>query len=185
VPATFFARDCFARRGGGYSKGMQIDTSTLLPARGNDAVEILKNDHQVIKGLLNQLTGATQSQQRKQVLEQLKGVLTVHNATEENLVYPAIDKVGGGKQQAEHLYHETAEADMLFFELDSILKEGEDTAFVEKAKNFHEAVLHHIEEEEGKAFPHLQENSDAEHSKELADAVREFRKSLHFEAASA
>jgi hemerythrin-like domain-containing protein len=56
---------------------------------------------------------------------------------------------------------------------------------VEKAKNFHEAVLHHIEEEEGKAFPHLQENSDAEHSKELADAVREFRKSLHFEAASA
>jgi hemerythrin-like domain-containing protein len=74
---------------------------------------------------------------------------------------------------------------MLFFELDSLLKGGEDTAFVEKAKKFHEAVLHHIEEEEGKAFPHLQENSDAEHSKELADAVREFRKSLHFEAVSA
>jgi hypothetical protein len=30
------------------------------------------------------------------------------SATEENLVYPAIDKFGGDTQQAEHLYHETA-----------------------------------------------------------------------------
>jgi hypothetical protein len=36
---------------------MRID-STLLPVRGNDAVEILENDHQVIKGLLNELVSA-------------------------------------------------------------------------------------------------------------------------------
>ena len=93
--------------------------------RGNDAVEILENDHEVIKELLDQLTSATNSK-RADVLELLKGVLTIHNATEENLVYPAINKVAGSKLESQHLYHETAEADVLFFELDGLLKEGND-----------------------------------------------------------
>src|SRR5580700_1219654 len=143
---------------------MQIE-ATLLPARGNDAVEILENDHQVIKGLLNQLVGASGAQ-RKDVIEQLVGVLTIHNATEENLVYPALNKVAGSKLESQHLYHETMEADLLLFELDSMLKEGDDTEFDAKAKKFHDAVHHHIEEEEKKAFPRLQE-VDAAHAQIL------------------
>jgi len=162
---------------------MQIDT-TLLPARGNDAVEILLNDHQVIKGLLDRLTKANGSS-REQVLEQLKGALTIHNATEENLVYPAINKVAGGKAESAHLYHETAEADVLLFELDSMLKEGDDADFQPKAEKFQDAVLHHIEEEENKAFPRLQENAKPEQAELLADSVRTFRSSLHFEIAPA
>ncbi len=161
---------------------MQIDT-TLLPVRGNDAVEILLNDHQVIKSLLRELTEAT-GPQRQEVLEELKGVLTIHNATEENLVYPAIDKVAGSKLEAQHLYHETAEADALIFELDSMLKEKDQTDFTIKAKKFADAVSKHIDEEEKKAFPRLRENSDARHSEMLADSVKTFRKSLHFDVGS-
>jgi hemerythrin superfamily protein len=161
---------------------MQIDT-TLLPPRGNDAVEILLNDHQVIKSLLRELTQAT-GPQREEVLEKLKGVLTIHNATEENLVYPAIDKVAGSKLEAAHLYHETAEADTLFFELDSMLRERDESDFSTKAEKFADAVTHHIEEEEQKAFPRLQENSDARHAELLTDSVKRFRKSLHFELPS-
>jgi hemerythrin superfamily protein len=158
---------------------MQIDTS-LLPARGNDAVEILENDHEVIKELLDQLTSATNSK-RADVLGLLKGVLTIHNATEENLVYPAINKVAGSKLESQHLYHETAEADVLFFELDSLLKEGNDDEFARKAVKFRDAVLHHIDEEENKAFPRLQENGDPQNAASLTESMREFRKSLHFE----
>jgi len=161
---------------------MQIDT-TLLPARGNDAVEILTNDHQVIKTLLTELTDAV-GPRREQVLEQLKGVLTIHNATEENLVYPALNKVAGSKLESQHLYHETAEADTALFELDSMLKERDESEFVAKAEKFAEAVRHHIEEEEQKAFPRLQENADARHSEILAQSVKSFRKSLHFETPS-
>jgi hemerythrin superfamily protein len=161
---------------------MQIDKS-LLPARGNNAVEILLNDHEVIKELLDKLTSATGAQ-RKQVMERLIGALTIHNATEENLVYPALSKVGGGKLESQHLYHETAEADVLLFELDSMLKEGDDSDFTAKAEKFQQAVLHHIEEEETKAFPKLEENSDAEQAKLLAESVRTFRKSIHFETAA-
>ena len=117
---------------------MQIDT-TLLPTRGNDAVEILLNDHQVIKSLLRDLTQAT-GRRREEVLQKLKGVLTIHNATEENLVHPAIDKVAGSKLEAQHLYHETAEADTLLFELDSMLKERDESDFSMKAEKFADAV---------------------------------------------
>lgn len=157
---------------------MQTNT-TLLPARGNDAVEILVNDHQVIKGLLAKLTDSNPAD-REQVLEQLKGVLTIHNATEENLVYPALDKVAGSRAESQHLYHETAEADVLLFELDSMLKEGDTVDFDAKAEKFRDAVLHHIEEEENKALPRLRD-VDAEQAELLTDSVRTFRKSLHFE----
>ncbi len=158
---------------------MQIDTS-LLPVRGDDAVEILENDHEVIKELLSRLTTATNSK-RADVLELLKGVLTIHNATEENLVYPAIQKVAGSKLESQHLYHETAEADVLFFELDGLLKEGNDEEFARKALKFQEAVLHHIDEEENKAFPRLEENADPQNAATLTASMREFRSSLHFE----
>src|ERR1035441_10701631 len=89
-------------------------TSGELAARGSDAIEILVNDHQVIKGLLTQLTsGAIET--RKDTLDQLKGVLTIHNATEENLVYPALAVVGGNKSDSEQLFHETAAADTAVF----------------------------------------------------------------------
>jgi hemerythrin superfamily protein len=158
---------------------MQVDT-TMLPARGSDAVEILKNDHKVIKSLLNKLTEAEPSE-REEVLEQLKGVLTIHNATEENLVYPAINKLAKSKPESDRLYHETAAADVLVFELDSLLKEGKDREFTTKAEQFQDAVLHHIEEEEQKALPRLEENTDPEQAETLTGAVRAFRKSLHFE----
>lgn len=161
---------------------MQIDT-TLLPAKGKNVVEILLNDHRVIKDLLSKLTDGTDEDERQRVMERLKGVLTIHNATEENLVYPALNKVAGNKTESDNLYHETAEADVLLFELDTLLKEGDDETFDEKAKKFRQAVLHHIQEEEQKALPRLQENVDPEKSEELAESVREFRSSLHFETA--
>lgn len=158
---------------------MQIDT-TLLPARGNDAAEILRNDHDVIKSLLRDLTTAS-GPQRQRVMEQLKGVLTIHNATEENLVYPALNKVAGSKMESDHLYHETAEADVLLFELDSMLKERDSSDFGAKAEKFQEAVLAHIDEEENKALPRLQENADPEKARVLTESIREFRNALHFE----
>lgn len=115
-----------------------------LPTRGHDAVEILINDHAFVKGLLEQLSNALQKPRRQEVLEQLKGALTVHNATEENLVYPALAKIAGKVLEAQRLYHETAAADLLMFELDTMLKEDDDSLFESKASMLREAILEHI-----------------------------------------
>lgn len=159
---------------------MSADTE-LMPVRGADAIEILLHDHETIKGLLEHLIAAKQKSERKSVLEQLKAALTVHNATEENIVYPAINKVARKRAESEHLYHETAEADVVLFELDGLLKEGTDSDFAAKAKKFQGAVLEHIQNEETSAFPHLREKADAKEAKSLTASVRAFRKSIHFE----
>jgi hemerythrin superfamily protein len=158
---------------------MQSELSQM-PVRGNDAVEILVNDHQTIKTMLDDLTSATQMDRRKDVLEQLKGALTIHNATEENLVYPALNKVAGKKLESEKLYHETAEADTLLFECDVMLKQGNDADFQAKARKLQTAILEHIDDEEQKAFPHLQKGANPQQAQMLTTSVREFRSALHF-----
>jgi len=158
---------------------MQSDTG-LLTTRGNDAVEILINDHQVIKGLLNELSSAKDTQARRGVLEQLKAILTIHNATEENLVYPALQTVAGKRSESEHLYHETAMADVLVFEMDTMLKEDDEENFAAKAHKFIGAVLEHMDDEENKAFPHLREKADPQQAQLLTESVRQFRNALRF-----
>jgi len=153
-----------------------------LPVRGKDAVEILLNDHTVLRDMLTRLTQATQTQQRQQVMEQLKGALTIHNATEENLVYPALREVAGKKAESQHLYQETAEADVLVFQLDTMLKEGNDTEFDTTARKLQDAVLEHMDDEENKAFPQLQKGAEPQQTQMLTDSVREFRSAFQFTA---
>jgi hemerythrin-like domain-containing protein len=118
------------------------------------------------------------------IIEKLVGALTIHNATEQNLVYPAINNVAGSKLESQRLYHETAEADAALFELDSMLNEGDEREFATQATKFQGAVFHHIEEEEQKVFPHLRQNADAKHSEIIADSVRHLRSSIHFDTAA-
>lgn len=152
-----------------------------FPARGSDAVEILMNDHEVIKGLLSELVDATTPAARKSTLEQLKGILTIHNATEENLVYPAISIVARRRMQAEHLYHETADADLVVFKLDMMLKKADDAKFEDLAGEFRDAVLEHIGHEEKSAFPQLKKQAAPQQMQTLTKDVRDFRSKLHMD----
>jgi hemerythrin superfamily protein len=163
------------------SKATTVTETGELPARGTSAVEILMNDHKVIKSLLDRLTSDTNGD-RKATLENLKSVLTIHNATEENLVYPALAVVGRKKAESLSLYHETAEADTVVFELDMLLKESNDEQFAKGAKKLQAAVLEHIDKEETSAFPQLQEKANAAQSKQLAHDVREFRNTIHMKS---
>jgi hemerythrin superfamily protein len=149
-----------------------------LPVRGANAVEILENDHEVIKGLLGELTSATGAAAAKPTLEKLKAVLTIHNATEENLVYPALSVIARKHAESQKLYHETAEADTVVFELDQLAKERDDAAFAKKATALQAAVLEHIDNEEQRAFPHLIDGADAAQTKQLTADVKAFRSSI-------
>lgn len=153
---------------------MQSDLKT------GDAVQQLIDEHQTIKGLLQRLESAAGGDANA-ILEQLKGILTIHNAVEENLIYPALRIVAGKKSESLKLYGETAEADTLIFEIDSMLKEGDLAGFGKRAQKLHAAVLEHIEDEEQKAFKHLQDNAEPAQRQQLNDSVREFRSKLHFE----
>jgi hemerythrin superfamily protein len=154
-----------------------------LPVKGEDAVEILVNDHTTIKDLVQRLPEAEGASERKRILERLIAALTVHNATEENLVYPALQEIAEQKRVSQHLYHETAEADVLIFQLDTMLKQGVDGEFKPMAEKVRDAILEHIDEEEEKAFPRLEE-ADPQAMTLLTQSVRKFRSELKYGAES-
>ena len=155
---------------------------TIAPAQGATAVDILVNDHRTIKDLLRTLVENTSRESRMQCLKELQGVLTVHNATEENLIYPALNKIGKKMFESLHLYYETANADITAFEIDTMLKEGADDDKIQaKVEKFRDAILEHIDDEESKAFPHLQDAADAAETQQLNQAVQAFRGSISFE----
>lgn len=162
----------------------QTHATPDLPLRGSNAVEMLVNDHTVIKSMLEDLTTATSARQCKSVFERLKAALTVHNATEENLVYPALAIDAGKKSDSEHLYHETAAADMLVFELDGLLRDGDMERFTPKAKKLQAAILEHIDDEEASAFPKLEQHADTTHAAALTASVKKFRGDMHVGSAS-
>lgn len=154
----------------------------VLPVRGSDPGEILINDHQVIKGLLAQLVAANAADTRLAALESLKAALTIHNAMEETLFYPALATVAGKAHESQHLYTETAEADVVVFRLDTMLKTGETTTFGETARALQAAILEHIDDEEEKAIPHLQKHAEPNQSALLLTSMREFRARIRMHA---
>lgn len=156
--------------------------ANVLPLAGNDAGEILLSDHQVIRSLLDELCTVQESQQRLATLERLKAALTIHNATEENLVYPALETVAGKHHESQKLYKETAAADVLVFKLDTMLKTGEEGGFGKTAESLRAALLEHIEDEEQRAIPELRKHASPEQSRLLTSAVRELRETLSMRA---
>ena len=116
--------------------------------------------------------------QREELMERLKGLLTIHNASEENLVYPAIRELAKRPMHAGQLYHQQDEAKVVVWELD--MMGPADPEFSDKATKLREAVLAHVRQEEESEFPHLREALDPEQMEELTDSLREFRSSFTF-----
>lgn len=140
-----------------------------------DAIDLLLNDHRRIKALLEQLV-ASDPTAAPDVTEQLKALLTVHNATEENLVYPAIHTIAQRPMHARTLYHQQDDAEVAFWEIGNL--EPGDGEFMRKAADFREAVLAHIRQEEEHEFPHLREALAPEDAQQLSEEVAAFRRSF-------
>jgi len=150
----------------------------VAPAVGNDAIEILMNDHVAAKGLLADLVGATEPAKRTAILQKLKAALTIHNATEENLVYPAVRDVAKRPHESEKLYHQQDEAKVVIWELDMLSEDPDE--FEERAAKLQAAVEAHIRKEEETEYPHLREALGRDGLDKLTAAVREFRDSFQY-----
>lgn len=118
-----------------------------------DAIELLVQDHALVKGLFTQVEQAEQEPERLQ--EAAKAVtvlLRAHTELEEQLFYPAIRDQGG---EIEELVSEGLEehhvADTLLSEIEGM--QPGDEQYMAKLKVLQENVEHHVEEEEQELFP--------------------------------
>ena len=148
----------------------------------SDVVDILERDHQLVKDLFAKLADQDDNGTMRSIVGELKAALTVHNALEENVVYPAIRILAGRKGDADTLYHQQDEAEVALWEIDGILKGSLDGDGLKgRVDALQKAVLAHIRKEEETEFPHLREALGADEMRDLTRAAREFRQKFRFQ----
>ncbi len=119
-------------------------------ADSNDAISILKRDHDTVKDLFDRFEKATQRAQKKKIVAQAIEELKIHAAIEEEIFYPAV------RAELEHdLMTEADEehhvAKVLIGELEKMT--GKEEHYDAKFTVLSENIRHHIKEEEGEMLP--------------------------------
>ncbi len=114
--------------------------------------DTLKKDHEELKVLLNELVMLNENEddRRHSLIDEIRDELVPHARAEESVFYNSLRSLDAAKDIIMHSYKEHMEAETLLRTLQ--LQDKIDAKWKETAKKFREAILHHIEEEEGKIF---------------------------------
>lgn len=128
--------------------------STFYTERNRTAITVLKEDHERLQGLINQLKSAERG--RMELVRMLEEEIKIHSECEEKILYPEMRKVDSALI-AEAL-EEHYQVDTILTELKEMTEEGE--AFDAKITVLEETLAHHIREEEGEMFPKAEKKLD-------------------------
>jgi hemerythrin superfamily protein len=126
-----------------------------------DAFELLKADHQKVKGLFKQFkqlkqdegSGAEKTELVTEICEEVK----LHTQLEEELFYPAVreaitgDELEEGEDLMDEALVEHAAAKDLIAQLEEM--DPDDELYDAKVTVLSEQIDHHVKEEEGEMFP--------------------------------
>jgi hemerythrin-like domain-containing protein len=117
-----------------------------------DAVKLLKDDHEKVKGLFRQFEKARSADKKKQLADEIMLELEVHSKIEEEIFYPAVkEQVKGQDELVAEAVEEHHVVDVLMQEIKAL--DPSDERFEAKMTVLIENVEHHIEEEESEMLP--------------------------------
>jgi iron-sulfur cluster repair protein YtfE (RIC family) len=141
------------------------------------AVDLLKEDHEKVKGLFEKFEKAKSEDEKEEIADQVDLELRVHSMIEEEILYPAMKDIDG--EITAESFEEHGVVEELLNELATM--DLEEDQFEAKFKVMKENVEHHIEEEENNMFPQCSKipNYDeiglklAQRKKELLDQLRD------------
>jgi hemerythrin-like domain-containing protein len=148
-----------------------------------DALQLLKEDHDKIKKIMSHIEGTTDRgvKTREEFFAKMKTELLVHEAIEEEILYPALKEHPKAKDLVLEAYEEHNVVDMVMAEI-------EETAFTDETWGAKFTVLkenleHHIEEEESEMFDQCRQVFESEELQGLGDEMEARKKELQSEAA--
>jgi hemerythrin superfamily protein len=138
-----------------------------------DALTLLKNDHDKVKGLLADLEETTERgvKTRTELFDRIKSELTVHEIIEEEIFYPTLKQHPKAKDIVLEGYEEHDVVNILLGELSAL--PVDDETWGAKAKVMKENVEHHIEEEEGEMFRDARQIFDRDELDQLGKAMQD------------
>ena len=140
-----------------------------------NAIELLKADHAIVKGLFEKVE-ATEDSQHPALFEKIKAELDVHTHIEETIFYPKL-KADGTEEIIDITLEgieEHHQVKMFLKEISSLADESE--KFEPKLKVLMEDVEHHVKEEEEEMFPKVEKHFDAATLDELGAAMEAEKK---------
>jgi hemerythrin superfamily protein len=146
-----------------------------------NAIDLLKQDHDKVRKLLAELASTTERAEKKrtELLEKIEKEIKIHTQLEEELFYPAFKKANG--KENERMFHEAVEEHRAVEEMVlPDLKQTDPTTpeFSGRAKVLKELIEHHASEEEEDLFPRARETMSEEQLEQLAVQIEERKAAL-------
>lgn len=139
--------------------------------------DILKQEHEEIKNLLNELLALKEDDEYRFILvEEIKNALLPHVRAEEATFYNTIRAVDADKSIVAHLFKEHLEAESLLLLLE--VKDKANFNWRETAAKLKTALEFHIKEEEGKIFTEAQSIFSDDEAEAIGDAFLKLKPSF-------
>jgi hypothetical protein len=136
----------------------------------DDVVRFLKDQHNLIKDLFEEVFSASDSKAREKAFVDLRQLLAVHETAEEMVVHPtARREVAAGDEIVDARLAEEHEAKEMLSKLESMDIDSKE--FIDELTKFRDAVIDHADHEEREEFDKLQRKLDSADLGRMAKAV--------------
>lgn len=142
-------------------------TSTKID-NSHDVVGFLTSQHEQIKTMFADVTSKTGSE-REEAFVELRRLLAVHEAAEEEIVHPRAKKEISDTSIVAARLHEEQEAKQMLTELEKL--DIESPEFETKFRQFESDVIEHAEAEEHQEFNKLEASLDDDQLARMRKAV--------------
>lgn len=150
--------------------------TTKKAAPKTDAVALLKQDHETVRGLLERATKSS-GERRSQMLAKIEKEVKIHTQIEEEIFYPAYrDAVS--KKDDRKLYFEALEEHRVVDLVMPDVENGTDDEVAAHVKVLKELIEHHADEEESSMFPKAKKLFDREELRALGEQLQARKKAL-------
>ena len=143
----------------------------------NDAIVLLKDDHQQIRKVFKDFEAAGDNAEKRkgQLVDKMIELLTQHTYIENEVMYPRVrELLPDLEDDVLESYEEHHVADLLVVELASM--KPSDERFDAKTTVLIENVTHHMDEEEQDWFPKVREGLGRKVLQEIGEAMLEAKK---------
>ncbi|TXI61230.1 MAG: hemerythrin domain-containing protein [Mycolicibacterium mageritense] len=137
----------------------------------DDVVKFLKDQHNLIKDLFEEVFSASSTEAREKAFVDLRQLLAVHETAEEMVVHPrARSVVAHGDEIVDARLQEEHAAKQQLSDLESMDIDSKE--FLAELAKFRDAVVDHAEHEEHEEFDKLQRKLDSDDLERMAKAVQ-------------
>jgi hemerythrin-like domain-containing protein len=136
-----------------------------------DAMQLLKDDHDKVKKMLQELDSTTERgvKTREELFTKVKQELEVHEAIEEEIFYPALKDHPKTREIALEAYEEHHVVDTVMAEIEGVA--FDDETWAAKFSVLKENLEHHIDEEEGEMFKQAKQVFDRDELEQLGESM--------------